>query len=492
MTVQQEKSYDLIIRAGTVGTAENSFKADVGVRAGRIVAIGEGLSQGRTEINADGKYVLPGGVDPHAHIEQLSAAGIMNADTWESATSAAAQGGTTTVIAFAAQHRGNNLKDVVNTYSKLAREGAIIDYAFHLIISDPTEETLLRHLPELINRGHRSIKVFMTYEKLIVEDVQLLDVLYAARQNRALVCVHAENHGMIQWMTKRLLSGGYVEPKYHSISHPRSAEAEAIQRLIHLAALIDQPIMVFHVSTAEGALIVRRARGEGLKVYAETCPQYLFFDASCLERPGIEGAKWICSPPPRNEADQKALWRALELGDLQVVSSDHAPYALDSNGKLRAGPTPSFKEIPSGVPGIELRLPLLFDAMVSKGRLGLEKFVELTATAPAKIYGLHPRKGAISVGADADIVVWDPEKEVAVDDSLVHDRTGFTPYLGRVVKGWPETVVLRGATILDSGQICKKPGCGSFVPMIGGAGATPANKRVPEVDPNLNFGAEVV
>ena len=248
-------------------------------------------------------------------------------------------------------------------------------------------------MPALVAQGHSTLKVFMTYDLLNVGDEGLLDILLAARQNKALVCVHAENHGMISWMGKKLVEKGYTAPKYHTVSHPRGCEAEAFTRLIAFAEFIDQPIMIFHVSTAEGVEVIRQARGRGLKVFAETCPQYLFMTAKDLDKPGIEGAKWMCSPPPRTEADQEAIWQGLALGDLQVVSSDHAPYAFDATGKLSAGPNPNFKQIANGLPGIEVRLPLLFDAMVSKGRLGLAKFVELTATAPAKIYNLHPAQG---------------------------------------------------------------------------------------------------
>src|SRR5215207_5957548 len=340
-----EQSYDIVIRGGTVATASASFEADLSITGETIAGIGLGLPAGRREIDARGKLVLPGGVDSHCHIEQLSAAGIMNADSWESATTSAAFGGTTTVISFAAQHVGMNLARVVEEYAGLARRGAVVDYSFHMIVADPTEATLKEHLPALIRQGHASIKVFMTYDRLRVQDEHLLDVLLTARENRALVCVHAENHGMIAWMGKRLVERGYTAPKFHAMSHPRVSEAEAFNRLNAMAALVDQPIMIFHVSTAEGAATVRRARGEGLKVFAETCPQYLFLSAHDLDKPGLDGAKWMCSPPPRTAEDQEALWRALALGDLQTISSDHAPYAFDETGKLRAGPNANFKQV---------------------------------------------------------------------------------------------------------------------------------------------------
>src|ERR1700757_1934626 len=487
-----EPAYDLIIRGGRVATTTDTFEADVAIASETIAAIGRGLGPAKREFDARGKFVLPGGFDSHAHIEQLSAAGIMNADTFESATVSAAFGGTTTVISFAAQHVGMKLPQVLEDYHALARKGAVIDYAFHMIIADATRETVEEHIPALVNQGHASIKIFMTYDLLKIDDEPLLDILLAARESGALLCAHAENHGMISWMVKQLLKRGYTHPRYHAISHARVSEAEAFTRLIGMAALIDQPIMIFHVSTAEGAKVIRDARGQGLKVFAETCPQYLFLTADDLDKGGIEGAKWMCSPPPRRAADQEALWQALELGDLQTVSSDHAPYRFDETGKLRAGPNPNFKQIANGLPGLEARLPLLFDAMVSKGRLGLKKFVELTATAPAKIYNLHPRKGSIAVGADADIAIWDPDRRVTLSDEMMHDRTGYTPFAGRSLQGWPVTVLSRGRVIVENGRLSALPGSGRFLARSGGEAAKPAGRLVADMDPERNFGAKLL
>ena len=487
-----EPAYDLVIRGGRVATTSDVFEADVGITGEAIAAIGRNLPAGKREIDARGKLVLPGGVDSHAHIEQLSAAGIMNADTFESATTSAAFGGTTSVISFAAQHVGMRLPEVVSDYHALARKGAVIDYAFHMIIADPTAETLAHDIPALVKEGHASIKIFMTYDRLKIDDEPLLDILVAARESGAMLCAHAENHGIIAWMVKRLLARGYDHPKYHSISHARFSEADAFNRLIGMAALVDQPIMIFHVSTAEGARAIRQARGEGLKVFAETCPQYLFLTAEDLDKPGAEGAKWMCSPPPRTVADQEALWQALSLGDLQTISSDHAPYRFDENGKLRAGPNPNFKQVANGLPGLEVRLPLLFDAMVSKGRLGLEKFVELTATAPAKIYNLHPRKGSIAIGADADIAIWDPSREVTLSDAMMHDLTGYTPYAGRTLRGWPVTVLSRGRVVVADGKRMANPGSGRFLARSGGEAAKPTGRLVADMDPKTNFGATLL
>jgi dihydropyrimidinase len=484
-------AFDIVIRGGTVATASDVVRADVGVTGERIAALGERLGPGAREIDARGRFVLPGGIDSHCHIEQLSAGGLMNADTWESATAAAAMGGTTTVISFAAQHVGMELPRVLDDYAALARKGALVDYCFHMIVSDATERLVKADLPAAIKAGHASIKLFMTYDRLRVQDEQALDVLMTARENRALVCVHAENHGMIAWMGKRLLDRGYAAPKHHAASHPRLAETEAFERLIAMAALVDQPIMIFHVSTAEGAAIIRRARGEGRKVYGETCPQYLFMTAKDLDRPGLDGAKWMCSPPPRDAADQEALWRALALGDLQTVSSDHAPYRFDASGKLSAGPNPNFKQIANGVPGLQTRLPLLFDAMVSRARGGLESFVALAAAEPARIYGLADRKGSIAIGKDADIAIWNPRAKVIISDAMMLDRTGYTPFAGRAVKGWPETVLRRGEVVVAAGAVKASAGSGRFLPRRGGAAAAPTGRLAPEMDPRRNFGARL-
>lgn len=485
-------AYDLVIRNGRVATASDDFIADVAIKDGRIDAIGHTLPAGNEEFDATGKLVLPGGIDSHCHIEQLSAAGIVNADTWESATRSAALGGTTTVIPFAAQHTGNALTEVVSDYMALAQSGATVDYTLHLIVADPTPETLETALPQLLGQGHGSIKVFMTYDLLKVDDEPLLDILSIAKAHGALVCVHAENHGMISWMGKRLVAAGHTAPKFHALSHPRGSEAEAIHRLILFSEFLDQPVMVFHVSTAEGAELIRNARHRGVKIYGETCPQYLFLTEDDLDKPGVEGAKWMCSPPPRTKADQAALWSALALGDLQTVTSDHAPYRFDETGKLSAGPMPTFKQIANGLPGLQFRLPLLFDAMVTHRRLGLQKFVEITATAPARIYNLHDRKGSIAIGKDADITIWEPERQVPLSDDLVADLTAYTPYAGHDVTGWPVTVIRRGETIVRDGVFDARPGSGQFLPRTGGDAAAPSGRVTPDQPLAKKFGARIV
>ncbi len=485
-------AFDLVIRGSRIATAREVFVADVGILGERIAAIGTQLEAGAREIDAGGLVMTPGGVDAHCHIEQLAASGLMNADSFESATRAAAHGGTTTVIPFAAQHRGMSLAAVVAEYHAAARRGAMVDYAFHMIITDPRPEVLDEELGPLVRSGHSSLKVFLTYDRLRIEDEQLLDVLWAARRHRCMVCIHAENHGMIRWMTRRLLERGYTAPRYHVVSHPRYGEAEAVNRAIACAALVDQPIMLFHLSTAEAVEAVRQARGRGRKLFAETCTQYLVLSRDDLNRPGIEGAMWMCSPPLRDPSDREALWAGLARGDIDLVSSDHAPYRMDESGKLARGPNPAFKEIANGLPGIELRMPLLFDAMVSRGGMDLCRFVELAATAPARIYNLHPRKGAIAVGSDADLLLWDADREVRIEQGPRYDRAGYTPYAGRTVRGWPVLVIRRGVVIVEEDRLLAQPGSGRFLPRDGGEAAKPTGRLAPELDPERNFGARLL
>lgn len=471
-----DQEFSVVVRGGTAVLPQGIARVDIGIRGETIVAIGHRLGAGNKEIDATNRIVAPGGVDPHAHIEQVSGGGLLNADSFESATTAAAFGGTTTVISFAAQHVGMALDRVVAGYHDLADRGAVIDYAFHMILADPSEVTLKTHVPKLVREGHASIKVFMTYDRIKLDDEQILDVLVTARDNGAFVCVHAENHGMISFMSKRLLANGLTTPSAFWMSHPRLAEVDAIQRLVAMSQLVDQPIMVFHVSTAEGADVVRRARADAVKLFAETCPHYLLLTADDVDKPGLEGAKWMCSPPLRTSSDQAALWQALARDDVQVVSSDHAPYRFDASGKLNAGLNPTFKQIANGLPGLEVRLPLLFDAAVTQGRLGLERFVELTSTNPAKLYGLYPKKGALAIGADADIVIWNPAKSMSLSARAMHDRAGYTPYEGRVLKGSPETVLSRGRIAVQDGSLHATPGSGRFLPRVAGEAAKPLGR----------------
>jgi dihydropyrimidinase len=485
------QALDLVVRDGTVVTATDLFRADVGVRGGRIVALAEDLPRAAEEIDAAGRLVLPGGVDSHCHIEQLSGMGIWIADEFYTGTVSAAFGGTTTVIPFAAQHRDESMRVVVADYRERAKK-AVIDYAFHMIVSDPTESALADELPALIQDGYSSLKLFMTYPLLRLDDGQMLDLLALARREGAMVSVHAENDAMLAWTAHRLLERGYTAPRYHAVSHPRVAEAEAVNRLIAMAALIDQPIVVFHVTTEGSMAAIRDAQTRGHKVFAETCPQYLLLEAGDLDKPGLHGAKWMFSPPARDGADRAAMWRGVQNGTFQMVTSDHASYHFDESGKLAAGPEPHFKQIANGIPGIELRLPLLFSEGVGKRRIGLERFVELCCTNPAKIYGLHPKKGTIAIGADADLALWDRGMTVEVTDETTHDAVDHCPYAGMTVTGWPTTVISRGEVIVDGGELLAERGRGRFLPRAAGAAAKPAGLLVPEMDPARNFGADLL
>jgi len=367
-------------------------------------------------------------------------------------------------MSFAAQHRGDSLREVVADYHARAARKAVIDYAFHLIISDPRPDVLDAELPALIAGGIRSFKVYMTYDKLKLDDGQLLDVMAVAQRERAMVMVHAENHEVIQWIARRLLDRGHRAPRFHTVAHAPLAEAEATHRVIALSTLLDQPLLVVHVSDPVAIGHIRAAQTLGVRVHGETCPQYLFLTAADTDRPGMEGAMWCCSPPPRDAAAQEAVWRGLQNGTLQIYSSDHAPYRFDASGKLPMGADTTFKEMANGVPGIELRMPLLFSEGVMAGRITVNEFVALTATNHARMYGLHPRKGTLAVGSDADIVLWDPERRTTVDWSMLHDNVGYTPYAGRELRGWPVTVIRRGDIIVDGGMLHAAAGSGRYLP----------------------------
>jgi dihydropyrimidinase len=387
----------------------------------------------------------------------------MTADDFYSGSVSAAFGGNTTFIPFAAQHRGQNLRDVIKTAHERAGSKSVIDYAFHLIISDPTENVLWQELPALIMEGYSSFKVYMTYEMLKINDHQMLDVLSIARQHGAMTMVHAENNDVINWLSERLLNGGYVAPKYHAVSHNSIAESEASRRAIDLARLTDAKLLIVHVSAPEAANAILKARNQGLTIYGETCPQYLFLTADDLDLEGMEGAKFCCSPPPRDKAGQDAIWLGLTNDTFQVFSSDHAPYRYDETGKFNAGPNPTFKKIANGVPGIETRMPLLYSEGVRKGRLSLNQFVALTSTNAAKIYGLHPRKGTIAIGSDADIAIWDPNWERVISTAILHDNMDYTPYDGMEITGWPRTVINQGRLVVYNETLQVERGSGSFL-----------------------------
>jgi dihydropyrimidinase len=455
--------FDTVVRGALIATASDTFKADIGIRDGRIVQLGFDLDEGLHEIDAEGRTVTPGGVDAHCHPDQPMAPPVRMADDFDTGTRSAACGGTTTVIPFAAQQKGQSLIAAVNDYHHRADGKSHVDYAFHLIVSDPTPTVLNEELPALIAKGYTSFKIYMTYGDLKLDDGQILDVLEIARRHGAMAMVHAENADCIEWLTRRLEAAGRTAPRFHARSRPMLVEREATHRAIALSELVDVPILIVHVSGREAIEQIRWGRSHGLKIFAETCPQYLFLTADDL---GIDdrydGARCVCSPPPRDKANQEVVWDGLADGLFTVFSSDHAPYNYEtSEGKKPGGEEVAFRHIPNGIPGIETRMALLYSEGVLGGRITLSKFVELTATGPAKAYGLHPRKGTIAVGSDADLVIWD-EHDVVVRNERLHHAVDYTPYEGMALKAWPGLTMLRGETVWDGRTFTGTKGRGRF------------------------------
>ena len=472
------QNLDLVIKNGTVATAADVITCDIGISGGRIVALAEDL-HGDKVIDATGKIVMPGGVDSHLHLDQPTGDGSVMADDFLTGTISAACGGTTTVIPFACQQKGNTIKHAVDDYHARAEGKAVIDYTFHLIITDTTEQVLSQELPEFIKNGYTSFKIYMTYDALKLNDHQILDILSVARRDGAMAMIHAENADCIAWLTEKLEQAGDTAPHFHAASRPPVVEREATHRAISLAELVDVPVLIVHVSGPEAIEQIRWAQNRGFRVYAETCPQYLFLTAEDLQQDGFEGAKCICSPPPRDKSSQQDVWRGIENGTFQVFSSDHAPFRYeDDKGKKMHGEDTPFKYIPNGVPGVETRLPLLFSEGVGKGRIDLRRFVELSSTNAARIYGLYPRKGTIAVGSDADIAIWDPNKEVEITNSILHHNVDYTPYEGMQVRGWPETVLSRGEVVAKDGNFCGEAGRGKFLKCESPEPARPKNTGV--------------
>jgi len=449
---------DLAIRGGTVVTAANQFRADVGVRDGRIVEIADRVSDAREDIDAEGLLVLPGGIDAHVHLDQPTSDGTIIADDFETGTCAAAAGGNTTVLPFALQVKGMSLRQCVEDYHRKAEGSCHVDVSFHLIVTDPTPQVLGQELPALVRDGYTSFKVFMTYDDLRLSDAELIEVFEVARREKALVMVHAEGHDAIRHMTRRLEAAGKTAPYYHAEAHAEIAEREATHRAISHAELVDVPLVIVHVSGPEAMEQIRWARRRGLKVFAETCPQYLVLTRDDLRglNMDFEGAKYVCSPPPRDTAAQAAIWEGIRDGTFDIFSSDHCPFRYNApggTGKDNSRARASFKWVPNGIPGVETRLPILFSEGVSKGRIDLEKFVALTATNPARLYGLYPRKGSIAIGSDADIVLWDAARKMTISQAILHHGSDYTPYEGFAVTGWPVRTILRGRTVMLEGKV---------------------------------------
>ncbi|TXN82876.1 dihydropyrimidinase [Methylobacterium sp. WL8] len=456
--------FDLAIRGGTVVTAADTLRAEIGIRDGRIVTVAERVADAARTVDASGLLVLPGGIDSHVHIAQPSGPGIVMADDFASATRAAAAGGNTCVMPFALQPRGVSLREAAEAYRALAEGQCHVDVAIHLIVSDPTEAVLGQELPALIAAGYTSFKVFMTYDDLVLNDRQILDVFDVARREGARVMVHAEGYDAIRYLSERLEKAGETRPFGHALSRPQLVEREAAHRAISHAELVDLDIVIVHVSGEQAMEQIAWAQGRGLKIHAETCPQYLTLTADDMKGIGddpMSGAKYVCSPPPRDAASQAAIWSGLQRGVFDVVSSDHCPFRYDDPaGKLNPRGKTSFRWIPNGIPGIETRLPVLFSEGVSKGRITLNQFAALTATNHAKLYGLYPRKGSIGPGFDADLTLWDPNRRETIRQAALHHGADYTPWEGFQVTGWPVMTIARGRVIAEDGRVLSEPGQG--------------------------------
>ncbi|KAJ5650490.1 uncharacterized protein N7484_004213 [Penicillium longicatenatum] len=504
--------FDLVVTNGNVVTAADVSTCCIGIKDGKIRALAESFTTGELDgaqvIDAEGAYVMPGGIDAHVHLSQDLNTGPHGlggecADNFETGSKSAAAGGTTTIITFATQTRAEedrSLIHVIKAYNERAEAtGSYVDYGFHIIIVRNDTDVLEQEMPVLMNEwGVSSCKLFLTYETQRMTDSQLLDVMFAAKKNSMTTMIHAENGDMIQWLTEpdKLEKKGMVAPYYHALSRPPLVESEATNRAIALAQLIQNPILFVHVGSALGARNIRKAQTMGLPVYAETCPQYFHLTWEDLKRfhspTCFENSKMICSPPPPPDtSDQEELFVGLENGTFTIYSSDHCPFRYDDpRGKpsgvledaasmegehhctgdelqsLLKRKQGSFRLIPNGIPGVETRLPLLYTGALSTGRITPQKFVELTSTNPAKLYGLYPRKGAIMPGSDADLVIWHPENSFMgfnLTNSMLHHNADYTPYEGMEFTNWPRYTILRGKVIWADGEIQGKPRDGQYL-----------------------------
>ncbi len=450
---------DTVIRNGLVVTASDTFAADVGILKGRIAHLGDlsGVDAGRV-IDASDRYVLPGGVDIHTHLDTPSF-GTTTADDYLTGTIAAACGGTTSIVDFCQQERGQSLADAIAAWHARARGKAAIDYGFHSVIIDPTDAVIdeLGTLPDL---GVTSFKVFLAYKGMnMVDDDTLIRALQQARRAGCIVMVHAENGDAVHHLQRELVAKGCLTPEYHATSRPPRVEAEATARAIALAEVMGASVYIVHVSCGEALEEVTRGRARGVDVRAETCTQYLYTSEEDLSRPDFEGGKFVFTPPPRPRHNQEVLWRALADGDLQVISSDHSPWNWESQKQMGRE---DFTRIPNGAPGIEERMMLVFQG-VRDGRLSLSRFVDITATTPARVFGMYPQKGTIAIGSDADLVIWDPARELTLSQKTLHQNVDYTLYEGMTVTGVPSTVLLRGKVIVDQREFVGTSGFGRYV-----------------------------
>jgi dihydropyrimidinase len=453
--------FDTLIRNGTVVTATDTFAADVGINDGKISAIATQLpvENAARVIDAAGRLVMPGGIDVHTHLD-MPFGGTTSADDFETGTIAAAFGGTTTLIDFAIQYKGQTLRQAFDTWMKKAHDKAVTDYAFHCIITD-LGAAQLEEMGQLIREGVTSFKLFMAYPGVfMLDDATIFRAMSQAAKYAGLICMHAENGGAIDVIVQKALAEGKRAPKYHALTRPTTAEAEATSRAIALAEMAGAPVYIVHLSCNDALEKVREARDRGLPVYAETCPQYLYLSLDNFDVPGFEGAKYVFTPPLREKWHQEKLWQGLALDTLQVVSTDHCPFCFKEQKELGKD---DFTKIPNGGPGIEHRLSLIYTGGVHAKRFSANRFVELVSTAPAKLFGLYPRKGTIAVGSDADLVIFDPDEQQVISAKTHHMRVDYSMFEGIQITGVPKTVLSRGLTVIDSGKFVGRPGAGQFV-----------------------------
>ena len=448
-----------LIRGGTVVTATETMLADVVIEDEKIAAIGVGMSvEADTVIDATGRYVMPGGVDAHTHME-LPFGGSFCSDDFETGTRAAAFGGTTTIVDFALQDFGEGLRQGLDRWFDTAKI-ACTDYGLHVIVREVNDQ-VLKEMDELVGEGVTSFKLFMAYPGVfMLDDASIFRAMRQAAASGALIMMHAENGGPIDVLVRQFLEEGKTAPVNHALTRPAVMEGEAVHRVFKLAELAGTPSYIVHLSSRDALNAVREARDRGMPAFAETCPQYLFLSVDDMAQPGFEGAKFVCSPPLRTADHQEDLWKGLAGGDLQVVSTDHAPFNYVGQKDLGKD---DFSKIPNGLPSVEDRFTLLYGG-VEAGHIGLNRFVEIVATAPAKMFGLYPRKGTIAPGSDADVVVFDPRVERVISAERHHMRVDYSCYEGRKVRGLPEVVLQRGRVLVQDGEFHGKPGWGTFIP----------------------------
>ncbi|MDX2643271.1 dihydropyrimidinase [Streptomyces sp. PA03-1a] len=457
----------IVIRGGLVVTAAEEVHADVLVEGGRVAALAShdsDAAQGWTAsadrvIDATGKYVIPGGVDAHTHME-LPFGGTFASDTFETGTRAAAWGGTTTIVDFAVQSVGESLRAGLDTWHAKADAQCAVDYGFHMILSDVNEDTL-KEMDILVEEGVTSFKLFMAYPGVFYsDDGKILRAMQRGADNGGLIMMHAENGIAIDVLVEQALAAGKTDPRYHGEVRHALLEAEATHRAVRLAQVAGSPLYVVHVSAQQAVEQIALARDEGLNVFGETCPQYLFLSTDNLAEPDFEGAKYVCSTPLRPKEHQAVLWRALRTNDLQVVSTDHCPFCFVGQKELGRG---DFSKIPNGLPGVENRMDLLHQAVVD-GHISRRRWIEIACATPARMFGLYPRKGTIAPGADADIVIYDPDAEQVMSASTHHMNVDYSAYEGRRITGRVDTVLSRGEPVIDGREYVGRAGHGQYTP----------------------------